>query len=202
MLIPPKVGDTVVYTGATDVYRVNGLIYKVVEAQCYEGHVGIELNRKGLPSVICTHYGLLERPGEGWKDATTLTDTRAEGRVSQGRFTTKDSGERATFASGMVRDTNKGKARFDLLLAEGISYGNQFLTRVAELFARGAEKYTDRNWEQANSTEELGRMKESAFRHFIQWMSGEDDEDHAAAVVFNLLAYESTITKLTEGDDA
>ncbi len=200
MLTPPNIGDTVVYIGATDLYRVNGLIYRVVKSQCYNGKVGIELNREGLSSVLCTDYALLEPTGRG--EEGTLTDTRPEGRISQGRFTTKDSGERASFASGMVRDTNKGKARFDLLLAEGISYGNQFLTRVAELFARGAEKYADRNWEQANSTEELARMKESAFRHFIQWMSGEEDEDHAAAVVFNLLAYESTITKLTEGDDA
>jgi hypothetical protein len=33
-------------------------------------------------------------------------------------FKTKDSGKRATFSTGMVRDTNEDKARFDLLFIE------------------------------------------------------------------------------------
>lgn len=113
-------------------------------------------------------------------------------------FVTKDSGERAEFASGMQRDTESGKARFDLMLPEGVKYEDQFLTRIAELMARGAEKYEDRNWEKADSVAELNRMKSSAFRHFMQWMCGETDEDHAAAVVFNLLAYETTKQKIEE----
>ena len=110
-------------------------------------------------------------------------------------FETKDSGERAEYASGMVRDTNVGKARFDLLFPLGIPYEDQFLTRCAELMARGAVKYGDRNWEKATSIDEVARMQESAARHFAQWISGATDEDHAAAVVFNLLAAESTLTK-------
>jgi hypothetical protein len=42
----------------------------------------------------------------------------------------------------------------------------------------------------ANSVEEMERFRESAARHFVQWMNGERDEDHAAAVVFNLNGYE------------
>lgn len=114
-------------------------------------------------------------------------------------FVTKDSGERAEFASGMVRDTDKGKARFDLLVAEGVPYKHQFLTRCAELMMRGAEKYNDRNWEKANSAEEVARMKSSAFRHFMQWFCGETDEDHAAAVIFNILAAETTEWKIKNG---
>jgi len=117
-------------------------------------------------------------------------------------FTTKDSGARAEFESGMVRDTEEGKARFDLLLPLNVPYSEQFLTRCAGLMARGAKKYTERNWEQADSEQELGRYKSSAFRHFLQWMSGEDDEDHAAAVFFNLLAHESTKYKWSEADMA
>lgn len=115
-------------------------------------------------------------------------------------FLTKDSGERARFDSGMQRDTEEGKPRFDLLIADGIPYEDQFLTRVAALMARGARKYTDRNWEQADSEVELRRMKSSAFRHFMQWVAGEKDEDHAAGVVFNLLAYESTEYKMTNNN--
>ncbi|MER7420034.1 hypothetical protein ABT346_25195 [Micromonospora peucetia] len=38
--------------------------------------------------------------------------------------------------------------------------------------------------------EELDRAKGSALRHLMQWLCGEDDEDHAAAVVFNIMAAE------------
>lgn len=111
-------------------------------------------------------------------------------------FETKDSGERAVFDSGMQRDTEAGKPRFDLLIPEDVAYEDQFLTRIAELMGRGAEKYDERNWEQANSPQELRRMKSSAFRHFMQWLCGKQDEDHAAATVFNLLAYETTKNKI------
>jgi len=49
-------------------------------------------------------------------------------------------------------------------------------------------KYGYRNWEKADSQEELNRFYASAWRHFVQAMSGEDDEDHIAACVFNLNA--------------
>ncbi|MDM4719804.1 DUF5664 domain-containing protein [Micromonospora sp. WMMA1363] len=95
-------------------------------------------------------------------------------------------GERQEFDSGMVRDAQEGKPRFDLLLPEGIPYEEQMLTRLALLLARGAQKYSDRNWEKARGKEELDRAKASAFRHLMQWLCDEDDEDHAAAVMFNL----------------
>lgn len=113
-------------------------------------------------------------------------------------YTTKDSGARAQYDSGMVRDTNQGKARFDLLFAKGVPYNEQLLTRFAQLMERGAVKYAARNWEQANGQAELDRFKESAFRHLMQWLCGETDEDHATAVMFNLLAYESTLYKIEE----
>lgn len=120
-----------------------------------------------------------------------------------GSWHTKDSGERAVFESGMHRDTEKGKVRYDLLVASKIPFDEQFLTRVAGVMTRGAEKYnesyTERNWEKACTEEELARMRSSAFRHFMQWMAGEEDEDHAAAVVFNLLAHESTKYKMEHG---
>lgn len=111
-------------------------------------------------------------------------------------FITKDSGERIEFASGMVRDTDKGKARFDLIHPEGIPYNKQILTRFAKLMSRGAEKYNARNWEKASGEEELKRFKASALRHCEQWYCGETDEDHAVAVFFNIMAYEATNYKL------
>ena len=110
-------------------------------------------------------------------------------------YNTEDSGERHEYDSGMVRDTTKGKAKFNLLMPIGVRYEEQMLTRLAELMTRGAEKYGDRNWEKAD-TQDLDRFKESAFRHFMQWFAEADDgEDHASAVMFNILAYETTYTK-------
>lgn len=108
-----------------------------------------------------------------------------------GNFETKDSGKRSEYASGMVRDTEEGKARFDLVFPEGVPYAEQMVTRFADLMARGAEKYSERNWEKARGREELARYRSSALRHLIQWMTGETDEDHAAAVMFNILAGET-----------
>jgi hypothetical protein len=102
------------------------------------------------------------------------------------QFITKDSGKRQEYETGMVRDTQEGKARFDLLLAEGLPYEAQFLTRLAALAERGASKYGERNHERSRTPEELVRFKASAMRHMVQWLSGDIEEDHAAAVAFNL----------------
>lgn len=121
---------------------------------------------------------------------------------TRAHWTTKDSGDRVTYPSSMQRDTNDGKPRFDLMIPQGVRYADQMLTRFAELLARGAKKYNDRNWEKADSEAELERFRESAFRHLMQWLCGETDEDHVAAVMFNLLAHESTKTKLAAVDKA
>lgn len=104
-------------------------------------------------------------------------------------YKTKDSGKRVEFKSGMRRDTTEGKPRYDLIPLP-------MLKRLAELYARGAEKYGDSNWTLANSEEELQRFKASAFRHFVQWQMGEVDEDHAIAAVWNIFAYETIKEKI------
>jgi hypothetical protein len=95
-------------------------------------------------------------------------------------YVTKDSGKREEFDSGMQRDTQEGKPRYDL------TYAGPMLERWAGLLGRGAEKYDANNWMKADSWDEWERFRSSAARHFAQWMSGERDEDHAAAVVFNM----------------
>ncbi len=104
-------------------------------------------------------------------------------------FETKDSGERQEFSTGMVRDTSTNKARYDLLDVP-------MLTRWAELMARGAVKYGANNWRKAATQEEMDRFKESAFRHFMQWFQGQTDEDHAAAVYFNIAGAEMVKNKI------
>ncbi len=103
------------------------------------------------------------------------------------KYVTKDSGKRQDYKSGMRRDLQDDKPNFSLCIPVNQPFEEQLLTRWAGLMSRGAEKYGQRNWEKADSEEELERFKASAFRHFIQWLTNLDDgEDHAAAVIFNL----------------
>ena len=106
------------------------------------------------------------------------------------QYETKDSGNRSEYDSGMVRDIQEDKPRFDLVIPEDQAYGDLLLTRLALLMARGAKKYGERNWEKANSEKEYRHFRSSAIRHFLQWYCGEDDEDHLAATVFNLMGSE------------
>lgn len=109
-------------------------------------------------------------------------------------YETKDSGERVEYSSGMHRDVTDGKPDFSLILAD-VPYSEQMLTRWAKLMERGATKYGRRNWQLARTDEEIERFKASAFRHFVQWITDENDEDHAAAVMFNINAAEFVKTK-------
>lgn len=108
----------------------------------------------------------------------------------------KDSGERVIYTSGMVREPQGLRPRIDLLIPEGVPYEHQFLVRCGMLMARGALKYAERNWEQAKTQEDLERFKASAARHFFQWLTGEVEEDHAAAVTFNVMAAEAVKYKM------
>lgn len=96
------------------------------------------------------------------------------------QFIVKDSGQRQEFATGMRRDVQHDKPRYDLV------YRGPLLERWAWLLKRGADKYGPDNWTKAATQEELDRFIASAARHFAQWMAGDTGEDHAAAVVFNL----------------
>jgi dATP/dGTP diphosphohydrolase len=110
----------------------------------------------------------------------------------------KDSGNRSNFTNGMVREVDLTKPAFNLLLPKGIPYEEQMLTRFGSLMQKGALKYSDRNWELGVGEEELERAKQSAFRHLMQYLCGEEDEDHAAAVFFNIMQAEYIAYKLKE----
>lgn len=131
------------------------------------------------------------RPGELLEacDLCAVGGTILPVRKDAVGFQTKDSGQRQEFSTGMVRDTSADKPRYDLIWQPGIK-------RVAELMARGASKYSARNWEKASTQEELDRFKESALRHMYQWLEGDRTEDHMAAVVFNLFGAEFVLEKL------
>jgi len=114
------------------------------------------------------------------------------------KWETKDSGKRQEYKSGMRRDLQTGKPDFYLIVPKDMPYKEQLLTRWAELMERGREKYGLRNWELADSEEELERFKSSAYRHFMQWLLNEDDEDHGAAVLYNINAAEFVKWRINE----
>jgi hypothetical protein len=105
-------------------------------------------------------------------------------------YKTKTSGDKDKFKSGMQRDSQDDKPRFDLIIPKDIPYEETMIFRWAALLKRGMNNYGERNWEKANTQEEYERFKASAWRHFIQLMSGDDSEDHSSAVFFNLNAME------------
>jgi len=112
-------------------------------------------------------------------------------------FIIKDSGERAQFASGMVRDVTTGKLDWWRLLVGPMA------RRLVAHVTKGAVKYPDvrpgvPNWTLAAGAAELARFKDSAFRHFIQWYEGDTDEDHAAAVIFNVNGAEYVKARLAD----
>ncbi len=111
-------------------------------------------------------------------------------RVAGGyKFTIKDSGARQDFSSGMVRDTEDEKVDYTLI------FNGPMADRWAAQLTEGAVKYPDLpdgtpNWMLAAGQEEMQRFRRSAARHFRQWLRGEVDEDHAAALLFNINGYE------------
>jgi hypothetical protein len=107
-------------------------------------------------------------------------------------FETKDSGKREEFSTGMVRDIQDDKPRYDLI-------DRAFLKRWAELMARGAKKYGENNWKKAATPEELSRFRASAVRHMFQYLDGDRTEDHVVAVAFNLAGAEMVEEKLKKG---
>lgn len=106
-------------------------------------------------------------------------------------FVTKDSGTRQQLAGGMERDAETDKTDYTLVL------DGPLFKRWVALLGRGAQKYKPRNWllaclesDTALRDKTKARFLRSAFRHFMQWIHGDRDEDHAAAVIFNMNGYE------------
>lgn len=115
--------------------------------------------------------------------------------MAKHKFVIKDSGKRKQFKSGMVRDTDEDKIDFSRIL------DGPMFERWAIHLTKGAIKYPDTklgvaNWTLAAGEAELIRFKKSALRHFIQWFRGDTDEDHAAAVFFNINGVEYVKRKI------
>ena len=89
----------------------------------------------------------------------------------------KDSGQRETFESGAVRDSDEDKPHPELISAFAME-------RLALWLSAGAKKYTRRNWERGLSIE---RCFASMYRHLLKYQMCEHDEDHLVAIFCNCM---------------
>lgn len=105
-------------------------------------------------------------------------------------YVTKDSGQRVDFETGSRRDVEDGKLDFTLIPWMS-------LRRYVELLQRGADKYGRNNWRKGQS---MARGERSLARHFAQYLAGERDEDHLAAIVFNAVLLMDHEDRLARGE--
>jgi len=103
--------------------------------------------------------------------------------------TIPDSGERRNFSTGSVRDTTKGKGRFDLISPFAMK-------RLAIRLEDGASKYEARNWEKGIPA---SSFIDSAQRHINQYLQGDKTEDHLAAALWNIHALMHTEEMIKRG---
>ncbi len=99
-----------------------------------------------------------------------------------------DSGERQQFLTGAMRDTAADKPRMVLISPFA-------MRRLAHWLTIGAKKYEDRNWEKGIP---ITRCLDSLLRHVEAYLAGEDNEDHLAAAMCNvmfILHYEEMIRR-------
>jgi len=73
------------------------------------------------------------------------------------------------------------------------------MKRYGELMQRGAVKYGRGNWKLACGELELQRFKDSLLRHTYQYLAGDRDEDHLAAILFNTFGCAMVEDKLNGG---
>jgi hypothetical protein len=90
----------------------------------------------------------------------------------------KNSGDKIKYKSGMVRNSQENKIRYDLI-------STLALERLAKHYTNGAKIYSEnngRNWELGGP---FSRFYASMFRHLMSWREGDKSEDHLAALCWN-----------------
>ena len=94
----------------------------------------------------------------------------------------KDSGKRQDFSTGSKRDTDEGKGQPSRI-------STLFLRKLSVHTQAGLQKYGDRNWEKGQP---LSRYIDSMQRHLWKIQEGQTDEDHVAALSWNVMAFTHT----------
>jgi hypothetical protein len=117
----------------------------------------------------------------------------------------QDSGARQEFETGSKRDTRDGKGRYDLIPGFALRHvaSDDFtglppsaIFRLARHYENGAKKYGCRNWERGQP---LTRYLDSGIRHMFKVSENLMDEDHAAAAVWNMIAFVETRHRIDLG---
>lgn len=101
----------------------------------------------------------------------------------------KDSGNRQEFATGSRRDIEEGKGNPSLIPTYP-------LRRLAKHYENGAKKYGRHNWMLGQP---LSRYIDSMERHVWAVKEGLNDEDHEAAVIWNMMSFMVTKKLIEEG---
>lgn len=97
--------------------------------------------------------------------------------------------DKEEFVTGSVRDTREGKGRYDLIPSHP-------LFRLARRYEEGCANYGERNWERG---QKAMRYLDSCFRHLANLIGGDQKEDNAAAVAWNIFGFMHTLREIEEG---
>ena len=144
--------------------------------------------------MTCTNCGR-----EGHTVSECTHEKRVEGLT--------DSSMREEFVTGMIREPNLMRGRYDLIsplalnrvatLVNGFTaipaYG---LEMLAVHYERGALKYAPRNWEKGGY---LSRYLNSALRHAQKILINDTEEDHISALVWNCFSIMHTEMMISAG---
>lgn len=85
--------------------------------------------------------------------------------------------DKRIFSTGATKNISRGKGRFDLIPCEA-------LVALARRFEFGVEQGHEENGYRKGIPNNV--LFDSAMRHLVQAMNGEQDEDHLAAVMWNV----------------
>lgn len=85
--------------------------------------------------------------------------------------------DKRIFSTGATKNISRGKGRFDLIPCEA-------LVALAKRFEFGIENGHEENGYRKGIPNNV--LFDSAMRHLVQAMNGEYDEDHLAAVMWNV----------------
>lgn len=97
-----------------------------------------------------------------------------------------DSGNRTEFSTGALRDMHTGKGRMDLLPMTA-------LIELSKHCEAGALKYGEHNVDKGIPQHSFC---DSAMRHLVKYMRGDNDENHLVAAAWNLMwALEQSVTR-------
>jgi hypothetical protein len=94
--------------------------------------------------------------------------------------------------SGAVRSSTEGKIDYSHL------FDGPMADRYAKHMTEAAKTKGKKNWMKAHTEEDLERFIDGALRHMRQWYRGDTDEDHAAAIIFNIIGAEHVKEQLDE----